>query len=49
VTPDFDAGAYGAFVWPAFAVTAAVFALMIAWSVLGARRQRRRAERENRP
>ena len=49
MTPDLDAGAYGAFVWPAFTVTAAVFALMIAWSVLGARRQRRRAEREDRP
>lgn len=42
--PDFDAGKYAAYVWPAFAVTAAVFAWMVASSLAHARRWRRRAE-----
>jgi heme exporter protein D len=42
---DFDAGKYAAYVWPAFAVTAAVFAGMIAASLSHARRWRKRAER----
>lgn len=41
---DLDAGKYAAYVWPAFAVTAAVFAWMIASSLAQARRWRRRAE-----
>ncbi|MFC3079324.1 heme exporter protein CcmD [Phenylobacterium terrae] len=41
---DLDAGKYAAYVWPAFAVTAAVFAWMIASSLAKARRWRRRAE-----
>ncbi|MDP1631108.1 MAG: heme exporter protein CcmD [Caulobacter sp.] len=42
---DFDAGKYAAFVWPAFAVTALVFAAMIADSLLRARRWKREVER----
>ena len=42
--PDFDAGAYGAYLWPAFAVTALVFAGMIIASLGHARRWRHRAE-----
>jgi heme exporter protein D len=41
---DVDAGRYAAYVWPAFALTALVFAAMIAGSLLHARRWRRRAE-----
>lgn len=45
---DLDAGKYAAFVWPAYAITAAVFAGMI-WATLArARRWRRRAERDGR-
>jgi heme exporter protein D len=42
---DLDAGKYAAFVWPAFAITAVVFAGMIADSLARARRWRREAER----
>jgi heme exporter protein D len=42
--PDFDAGKYAAYVWPAFAVTAAVFGWMVVSSLAHARRWRRRAE-----
>ena len=43
---DLDAGKYAAFVWPAYAITAAVFAGMI-WATLArAHRWRRRAEKE---
>lgn len=42
---DFDAGKYAVYVWPAFALTAAVFAWMIADSLLAARRWRAEAER----
>lgn len=41
---DFDAGKYAPYVWPAFAVTAAVFVWMVASSLAHARRWRRRAE-----
>lgn len=41
---DFDASPYGAFVWPAFAITALVFAGMIAASLAHARRWRARTE-----
>ncbi len=42
--PDLDAGKYAAYVWPAFAATAAVFAWMIASSLGHARRWRRKAQ-----
>lgn len=42
---DFDPGAYGAFIWPAYAVTALAFVWMVADSLLAARRWRRDAER----
>lgn len=40
---DLDAGKYAAFVWPAFAITAIVFAVMIAGSLAHARRWKKRA------
>lgn len=43
--PDFDAGKYAIYVWPAFAATAATFAAMIADSLARARRWKREAER----
>ena len=42
---DFDAGKYAVYVWPAFAVTVATFAWMIADSLASVRRWRREAER----
>jgi heme exporter protein D len=42
---DLDAGHYAAYVWPAFGVTAAVFAGMIVATLAHARRWRKRAER----
>jgi heme exporter protein D len=42
---DFDASPYGAYVWPAFAITALVFAGLIADSLARARRWRARTER----
>lgn len=42
---DLDAGKYALFVWPAFAVTAAVVAWMVADSLARARRWKRQAER----
>jgi heme exporter protein D len=41
---DFAAGKYGPFVWPAYAITALVFACMIADSLFRARRWRRAVE-----
>ena len=41
---DFDAGKYALFVWPAFGLTALVFAAMIVGSLSHARRWRRRFE-----
>lgn len=41
---DLDAGKYAAFVWPAFAVTALVFAAMIWTSLAHARRWRKKAQ-----
>jgi len=46
---DLDAGKYGAYVWPAFAVTALVFAAMIATSLAHARRWKARAQRRDEP
>lgn len=42
---DLDPGKYGAYVWPAYAITALVFAALIADTLLRARRWRREAER----
>jgi heme exporter protein D len=42
---DFDAGKYAVFVWPAYGLTALVFVVMIADSLLRARRWRRAAEK----
>jgi heme exporter protein D len=41
---DLDAGKYAAFVWPAYGLTALVFAGMIFFTLASARRWRRRAE-----
>ncbi|MFT4933397.1 MAG: heme exporter protein D [Pseudoalteromonas distincta] len=41
---DLDASPYGAFVWPAFAITALVFAGMIAGALAHARHWRARTE-----
>jgi heme exporter protein D len=41
---DLDAGKYAAFVWPAFGLTAAVFAVMIWTSLAHARRWRKAAQ-----
>jgi heme exporter protein D len=42
---DFDAGKYAAFVWPAYALTVLVFAVLIADTLARARRWRREVER----
>ena len=42
--PDLDLGKYAAFIWPAYAITAAMFAVLIAASLNHARRWRARAE-----
>lgn len=41
---DLDAGQYALFVWPAFGLTALVFAGMVGFCLSHARRWRRRAE-----
>lgn len=41
---DFDASPYGAYVWPAFAITALVFIGMIAGALAHARHWRARTE-----
>lgn len=49
---DLDAGKYALFVWPAFAVTAAVLGWMVADSLVRARKWKRaleRLERKDRP
>ena len=47
---DLDAGAYAAFVWPAFGLTALVFAGMVWTSLAHARRWRKIAQdREKAP
>ena len=45
MTFDFDPGPYGAFIWPAYAVSALGFVWMICDSLLRARRWRREVER----
>lgn len=42
--PDLHVGAYGAFIWPAYAITAGGLIWMIADSLVRARRWRERAE-----
>jgi len=41
---DFDAGKYGPYVWPAYAITALVFVWLIGDSLMRARRWRRAVE-----
>ena len=41
---DLDVGKYGGFIWPAYAVTALAFAVLIAGALNHARRWKRRAE-----
>ena len=41
---DFDAGKYAPYVWPAYAITALIFAVMIANSLMRARRWRKAVE-----
>jgi heme exporter protein D len=45
---DFAAGKYAAFVWPAYGISALVFAGMAVDSLLRARRWRREAQRRER-
>ena len=42
--PDFDAGKYAVYVWPAFGVSALVVGWMIADSLARARRWKRRVD-----
>jgi heme exporter protein D len=42
---DFDAGKYAAFVWPAYGLTAVVFAVLVADTLARARRWRAAVER----
>lgn len=42
--PDFDTGAYGAFIWPAYGLTALVFVAMVWSSLAHARTWRRKAQ-----
>jgi heme exporter protein D len=44
--PDFDFGKYAAYIWPAYLITGAVFALLIVSSLAHARRWKARAERD---
>jgi heme exporter protein D len=41
---DFDAGKYGPYVWPAYAITALVIAGLVLDTLIRARRWRRAAE-----
>jgi heme exporter protein D len=46
--PDLSAGKYGAFIWPAYAVTLLIFAGLIVGSLRHARRWKKRAEERTR-
>ncbi|MDE2485848.1 MAG: heme exporter protein CcmD [Alphaproteobacteria bacterium] len=46
--PDLSAGKYGAYIWPAYAITAAVFAILIAGALGHARRWKKKAEEATR-
>jgi heme exporter protein D len=48
MTPDLHAGKYAAFIWPAYAITALVFTILIVGALAHARRWRRRAEKAGR-
>jgi heme exporter protein D len=48
VTPDLHTGKYAAYIWPAYAITALVFAILIIGALSHARRWRRRAEETQR-
>jgi len=41
---DFDAGKYGPYVWPAYAITALVIAVLVLDSLIRSRRWRRAAQ-----
>jgi heme exporter protein D len=41
---DFDVGKYGAFIWPAYAITALTFVVLVATALNHARRWKKRAE-----
>lgn len=41
---DFDVGKYAAFIWPAYAVTALTFVVLVGASLNHARRWKKRAE-----
>ncbi len=45
MTFDFDYGRYAIYIWPAYAISAAVLAWLIAASLMSARRWRREAQR----
>ena len=47
--PDLDFGKYAAYIWPAYLITALVFAGLIVGSLRHARAWRRRAEALQRP
>ena len=42
--PDLHAGKYAAYIWPAYGITALVFAVLIVGALLHARRWRRKAD-----
>jgi heme exporter protein D len=42
--PDFSAGKYAAYIWPAYAVTGLVFAVLVAGALNHARRWKKRAQ-----
>ncbi|WP_394762126.1 heme exporter protein CcmD [Phenylobacterium sp.] len=42
--PNFEVGKYAAYIWPAYAITAAVFGFLIVGALMHARRWRKRAE-----
>ena len=42
--PDFDFGKYAVYIWPAYGLTAAVFAGLVASTLGHARKWKRRAE-----
>jgi len=41
---DFDVGKYGAFIWPAYAITALTFVVLVATALNHARRWKKRAQ-----
>jgi heme exporter protein D len=46
--PDLSTGKYAAYIWPAYAITALVFLVLIAGALSYARRWRKRAEQASR-